>query len=112
MAGREFWPGEQNDWLSSNYHTYVRLRPDADVPALEAKLKGILEKYFITAAIDAGMANANEILEKGSFELQPIADIHLRSDGIQDRMTHGDIRFVWLFGAIAGFILLIAGINF
>jgi putative ABC transport system permease protein len=29
-----------------------------------------------------------------------------------DGLKHGDIRFVWLFAAIAGFILLLAGINF
>ncbi len=29
-----------------------------------------------------------------------------------DGLKHGDIRFVWLFAAIAGFILLLAVINF
>ena len=31
---------------------------------------------------------------------------------MNDGLKHGDIRFVWLFGAIAGFILLLAAINF
>ncbi len=31
---------------------------------------------------------------------------------MDDRLKHGDIRFVWLFTAIAGFILLLACINF
>ncbi|MCG8323265.1 MAG: FtsX-like permease family protein [Cytophagales bacterium] len=47
-----------------------------------------------------------------SFKLQPITDIHLRSEGIRDRLVHSDIRLVWLFGAIAGFIMIIACINF
>jgi len=41
-----------------------------------------------------------------------LSDIYLNSEGVQDDLTHGDIRFVWLFGIIAGFILVIASINF
>ncbi|HEY9045763.1 MAG TPA: FtsX-like permease family protein, partial [Ohtaekwangia sp.] len=39
-------------------------------------------------------------------------DIHLYNAGIEDPLSHGDIRFVWLFGAIAIFILLLACVNF
>ncbi len=38
--------------------------------------------------------------------------MHLYSYDIQDEFKHGDIRFVWLFGAVALFILTIACINF
>ena len=51
-------------------------------------------------------------LIRSVFELQPVKDIHLYSDGIFDGFNHSDIRFVWLFGSIALFILLIACINF
>jgi putative ABC transport system permease protein len=37
---------------------------------------------------------------------------HLYSSDIDDGLEKGDIRFVWLFGAIAVFILIIACINF
>ncbi len=46
------------------------------------------------------------------MELQPVSDIHLHSSDIMDGLKHGDIRFFWLFGTIAVFILLIACINF
>jgi putative ABC transport system permease protein len=46
------------------------------------------------------------------FHLQPVSDIHLKSDGIYDEIPHGDIRYIWLFGGIACFILLLACINF
>ncbi|PHN03568.1 hypothetical protein CRP01_26145 [Flavilitoribacter nigricans DSM 23189 = NBRC 102662] len=112
MAGREFWPGEQNFWRANNYHTYVRLQPDANPEQLEENLMGILEKYVLPAQVAAGNVDAEKTLKKASFELQPIEDIHLYSENIHDRLTHGDIRFVWMFGGIAGFILLIACINF
>ena len=47
-----------------------------------------------------------------NFLTQPITDVHLYSSNIDDGLDKGDIRFVWLFGAIAVFILVIACINF
>jgi putative ABC transport system permease protein len=112
LSGVEFWPGEQNFWRASNYATYLRLRPGTDAAVMEEKLMSILDNYIIPSAQEAGDVDYNEIREKAHFKLQAVGDIHLHSEGIRDRMNHGDIRFVWLFGAIAGFILLIACINF
>jgi putative ABC transport system permease protein len=44
--------------------------------------------------------------------LQPVRDIHLYSAGVYDIIPHGDIRYIWIFGGIAVFILIIACINF
>ena len=113
MTGREFWAGEQTSWGSSNYHTYILLRPGIDPIELEKKMtKGVIEKYILPDLIKDGLVNAREVLKGARLEFQPVRDIHLQSEGIHDRLTHGDIRFVWLFGAVAGFILIIACINF
>ena len=108
----EFWPGEQDFWRAWNYHNYVKVRPDADITALEKKLMGILENYVVPDQEAAGNMEARLRLTENSFQLQPINEIHLTSNGVHDRLSHGDIRFVWLFGGIAIFILLIAGVNF
>jgi putative ABC transport system permease protein len=113
MKGREMWPGEQTGWGSSNYHTYVRLRPGTDPVVLQQKItKGVLEKYFLPMMIEDGVPNPKEVLKNAWMEFQPVTDIHLYSAGIKDGLTHGDIRFVWLFGSVAAFILIIACINF
>ncbi len=112
MTGVEFWPGEQTLWKAQNYHTYVKLKPGADAEALGNKINEITEKYYFPAFQDMGSENARKLADQLSFGLQPMTDIHLHSEGIRDRLHHGDIRFVWLFGAIAIFILLIACINF
>jgi putative ABC transport system permease protein len=49
--------------------------------------------------------------EVGLF-LQPLTDIHLRSDYAFELEPGGDIRYVYIFAAIAVFVLLIACINF
>jgi putative ABC transport system permease protein len=46
------------------------------------------------------------------FELQPIDDIYLNVADVKDNLNHGDIRYIWLFGSIATFILILAIINF
>ncbi len=112
MEGQEFWEGEQNFWRASNYHTYIKVQPGTDVMELDEKLMGIVEKYVIPDEIAQGNLAIREELEGIGFDLQPIADIHLTSNGVRDRLSHGDVRFVWLFGGIAVFILLIATINF
>ncbi len=112
MTGREFWKGEQDTWRASNYHTYITVRPGTDVSALEKKATdGILKNYVLPSMKEANIANAEELIKQGYLEFQLVRDIHMASD-ISDGLSHGDIRFVWLFGAIAGFILLIASVNF
>ena len=39
-------------------------------------------------------------------------DIHLYSEDIGDIIPHGDIKYIWMFGGIAIFVLLLACINF
>ncbi|MGB7395568.1 MAG: ABC transporter permease, partial [Pricia sp.] len=109
-------PIEDNNtsWTSQNYFTYVLVDEKADIRQLEQKLFSITEDYVLPAQRERGRDAAFiNILKNVDYTLQPITDIHLKSDiTMQDGLKHGDIRFVWLFAAIAGFILLLAAINF
>jgi len=107
-----FYPGEQTNWRSSSYYTYVKLRTGTDVAQLETKFADIIKKYIIPSERQEGNVDAEKLSKRLSYKLQPVSDIYLKSEDIQDGLTHGDIRFVWLFGIIAGFILVIACINF
>lgn len=102
-------------WMESGFFTYLALRPGYDYKKLEAKLPAVFEKYISPQFPEAfGMSYAdyrkagNEI----GLYLQPLADIHLHSDFAYDLSAPGDIRYVYIFGAIALFMLLIACINF
>ncbi|MEP7141470.1 MAG: FtsX-like permease family protein, partial [Ferruginibacter sp.] len=46
------------------------------------------------------------------FSLQPLRDIHLYSNTKYELEANGDIRYVYIFGALAVFILLLACVNF
>lgn len=116
LKGVEFWPGEQNEWLSSNYEVYVLPRPGVNMERFNAKLMDlVVNKYYKPALRQTGSKDVERLGKSIQLRIlsQPVKDIHLRSGGIEDGAhAHGDIVFVWLFGAIAVFILAIACINF
>jgi len=101
-------------WTSQNYFTYVLLDENSNVGELQDKMRTIIENYVIPAQIQRGRdPSFIAVLKTIEYRLQPISDIHLKSDvEMADGLQHGDQRFVWLFAAIAGFILLLACINF
>lgn len=115
LSGILFYPGEQTNWMASNYITYFKIRPGTDLDQLSAKMtRNVLDNYWIPAIKAAGR-QVPERINTAKLILQPISDIHLHSGDLREyneANAKGDIRFVWLFGGIAGFILLIACINF
>jgi len=114
MKGAVFFPGEDAFWGANNHDTYVLLRPGVDPKAFKAKMApAIIHKYMVPAMQAYGNKDAESIAKNMDLELQPVGDIYLKSYEIHDSLpVHGDIRFVWMFGGIACFILFIACINF
>lgn len=105
--------GSRN-WTNQNYFTYVLVNPNTDLGELEQKMTSIVEKYIIPAQLNRGRsADFIDVLRTIQYKLQPVSDIYLRSDlKMQDGLKHGNVKFVWLFAAIAIFVLLLALINF
>ncbi|MEN0055450.1 MAG: ABC transporter permease [Mucilaginibacter sp.] len=113
LTGVQFWDGEQTTWGASNYSVYLLLKPGVDVKTLQKKISdGIIKNYYIPDMLKNGDKNASIIAGALKMYLQNIQNINLYSYDIHDGMQHGDIRFIWLFGAVAVFILFIACINF
>lgn len=93
------------EWAGNNlFYTYIRLRPGARPEALESQFPALIE------------AKAGERLKTLGFRkkhyLEPVRDIYLRSTAKFPIGVLGSQTFVYLFSAIAAFILLIACINF
>ena len=112
LVGDPFYPEEQSRWVCDNYYTYVKLRPGTDVGLFEKKLSGIATKYYAPSYEAGGYFVGQDFRKMLTFGLQPVRGIHLKSFDLQDGLNHGDIRFVWMFGIIGCFILLIACVNF
>ena len=110
LKEQAFWPGEQQTWGATNYYTYMLLKPGASPAKLQAHLPLIISRYYIPFLKQAGDKLADLLYQHARLFVQPISRIHLST--LDDELPHGDIRFVWLFAAVACFILLIASINF
>lgn len=102
-------------WMTSNYFTYLVLPAGYDYKALEVKLPRVVEKYLGPQLQKSIGMSFTQFRQKGNnlgLFLQPLTDIHLRSDFTGNLEPGGDVRYVYIFGAIALFMLLVACINF
>ena len=106
---------KEDAWLSNNFNTYILLKQGADIEKLKAKLPVLVSKY-VGGQIQAAIHMSYEQLEKGGnyFRLSiiPLRDIHLKSNRVAELRGNGNIQYVYIFSAIAIFILLIACVNF
>lgn len=102
-------------WIWTQVVTYVKLKPDTDVAALEIKFKGLANRYAPATFQRLGMDYDEFVKERGAWQLfiQPMRDIHLYSIDMGNRLgPTGDIQNVYVFSLIGVFILLIAIVNF
>lgn len=96
---------KNSNWLGNlDFKTYLVLRPDASTEALEAKFPALLEQ-------NVG-ATLNRLGALFRLELQPLTAIHLHSNLDYELEPNGNVSYVYIFSAVALFILLIACINF
>ncbi|HEY9117002.1 MAG TPA: ABC transporter permease, partial [Roseivirga sp.] len=106
---------KQAIWLSMNFQTYVVLTDEADLDAMAARFPDMLRKYVgpeLKRFMNVDWDDINSSESVMDFGMQPLTDIHLHSDLQGELDSNGDIKYVYIFSAIALFILLIACINF
>ncbi|MEZ4903228.1 MAG: ABC transporter permease [Spirosomataceae bacterium] len=93
------------DWGGNNFITYFLLAPNYDPAKLEKAFPAFQDKYLPE---HSGMKGSTY----SELHLTKITDIHLRSHLDYEVEPGGDIKYVYIFSAIALFILLIACINY
>jgi putative ABC transport system permease protein len=110
-----FPDSRSNEWLRSDYNTYVLMRKGADYKKLEAQFPKFLRKYS-GGQMQQELNMSYDTFEKnGSFfrlNMMPLTDIHLHSNLTGELGINGNVQYVYIFSAIALFILLIACVNF
>jgi len=101
-ALRSFKPTD-NEWKNSFLYTYILLKKGVGIHAVEARLPGFYDRH-IKALLGKGA--------KYRMELQALTSIHLHSHLDYELGRNGDIKYVYLFGAVALLVLGIAVINY
>lgn len=89
-------------WRPNFCTLYVQIADHADMTAVSLKIR------------DAKLRKVNAVLAKKKPELflQPMSRWHLYGEFKDGKNTGGRIQYVWMFGIIGVFVLLLACINF
>ncbi|HEX6848463.1 MAG TPA: ABC transporter permease [Chitinophagaceae bacterium] len=95
----------RTNWGNNSFFTYIRLPENYDPKKLAARFPAFLDKHM-----PAGPGFKPS--DGTTLALQKLTDIHLRSHTDYEAEENGDIKRVYIFSAIALFILLIACINY
>ncbi len=92
-----------NQWFAYGCTSYILVNDNFNAAAFEQKLPGFTKKY---------QPNAPGTPPPPSLHIQPLLHIHLDADYGGQLAPVSDIKNVYLFSALALFIILLACINF
>ncbi|MEI6047974.1 MAG: ABC transporter permease [Bacteroidota bacterium] len=99
-----YGPDIESSWGDTGFFTYFKLRPSANPEEFEQKLKSLVETDF------------GEVLRYYKLTLdlkvQPLTDIHLKSNFMQELEVNGNDDTVQVLSIIAFVILIIAWVNY
>jgi putative ABC transport system permease protein len=95
-----------NGWDNSSFPIFVQLQPGVSMETANAGIKD-----FFYNSIPKEVATGMIKYQEHPF-LYPMKDWHLYSDFKHGLPSGGRITFVWLFGIVGVFVLLLACINF
>ena len=104
LQSRSSIPGYQGSWGNFGVYTYIELPRGYDLEKMYTSLDTIVAQKVDPIFKDVGISI--------KYELQPIADIHLHSKIQDEAESGGDISYIYIFGAIACFMIIIACINY
>ncbi|NGP77681.1 FtsX-like permease family protein [Balneolaceae bacterium YR4-1] len=106
----QFYGGREqmmNNFGSNNFATYLLLPEDYDYENLQSQIPDFINRHL--TSFGGPDTDPSEVT---MLNLWPLTDIHLYSNLDSEIEANGNIEYVYLFTAIALFILLIACINF
>ena len=96
----EWWEGREDDWGMIMFYTYLQLQPNSSPASVGQKIAAVL--------------NENVPGQKAGIRMQPLMDVHLRSNfgWDLDNFEQGSQSTLTIFSLAALGILLLAMINF
>lgn len=96
--------GGGESWDNFNNYTYVLFKPGTNTISFNKKLDDVYKKY-----VEKDFKQFNITMR---YDMLPIRDIHLKSKLQWEPEELGSMSYIWIFSAVAFFMLLIACINY
>jgi putative ABC transport system permease protein len=102
MANNKWMDENKDKWDNSSFLMYVQLQPNTTFEGVSAMIK------------NAKQDNVSDEEKKFNYQvfLNPMSRWHLYNEWKNGINTGGRIQYVWMFGIICAFVLLLACINF
>src|SRR5690606_8983436 len=94
----------QGSWGNFGVFTYIQLPTGYDLSKMQVSLDTIIKQRVDPIFTQFGISI--------KYALQPMTEIHLYSKIQDEAEAGGDISYVYIFAAVACFMLLIACINY
>jgi putative ABC transport system permease protein len=104
LVSKSTRPQLQGGWGGFGTATYIQLPEGYDLSKMDTTLKKVVKEKVNPVFEQVGV--------KVRYELQPITSIHLHSKIQDEAEAGGDISYIYIFGAVAAFMILIACINY
>lgn len=102
-------------WLNNFMYTYLTLRPGTSIETVNKKYDALVDKYVGPEFEKFLGMSYKQMKEQGGaygYFSTKLTDIHLRSTTTDGLEPSGNMTYVYFFGAIGVFIIVIACINF
>jgi putative ABC transport system permease protein len=103
LLEQAFGEQEFKNWGSNNYATYLLFPKDYPVENFTQAIPAFIGRHH---------PDGEEAISQTTLHLQRLTDIHLHSQLDSEIEANGNIVYVYIFSAIALFLLLIACVNF
>ena len=104
LLSRATLPNEMGNWGGWGISTYLLLKEGTSKADAEEALASVNKERVVPIFENAGVTV--------DYWLQPLADMHLKSAFGEGEAGSGDISYIYIFGAVTFFILIIASINY
>jgi putative ABC transport system permease protein len=105
----------ENDWLSSNYYTYILVQPGTTQAEAQQDVDAVVDLHVSRALQETFHVSVADLGKAGNhfrYQIFPLTDVHLYSNKSYELEANSNIQFVYIFSVIAVLILLIACVNF
>lgn len=117
LASMSTYPGMANNqfWVSHSFYTYLVVRDDADIKALQDKFQEMVINYVGPQLKEIMGQTIDDFRKAGndfSYIPEPLKDIHLKGATQYNLEPPGSPATVIIFAAIAILILLVVIINY
>lgn len=105
-----------SEWTSHNFHTFIKLIPDADIVNFQEPLQSMLgsyvipfaQKYFPGITEEQFKAAGNHLI----YSTVALTDIHLYSDLDDEMSANSSIQNIYILSFIGLFLIILASVNF